>query len=433
MWGFLPPAVSDVFLRAVVTRLLRGDRTALEDTLCSFLGSRAAAAGTSWVVVLGVLLEELAAHTHGRREVVLPSYSCNEFTKATLLAGLQPRYVDLKPNLAADPAAIAAAIGPRTLAAFAINNVGRESENARIRALCDQHGVVCVEDATYTFLGRADHDGRRFGSYGHFAVLNFSEGKIVPVGGGAVVCNHADGVDAIAAVRARIGQRPAASTLRELLSLVVYRAGSSRFGYTAYRLLREATGADLKKRLSMEPTRADEVGHDLVRDAGGHVVFRPGRARALKEQTELRPLGRAKQLCGVAIIDRAAHVRAVRMTRYQAFCRALAGAPRVEILPYPAAGTCIKAPVVVRAEVSAAQRSALDRLGVIRGYATDYPTYGDPAYPSSNRFFDLLFTLPLHRHIDDAAVRDITRALAALDSPIEGGHTPPVRATEAHR
>src|SRR5205823_3260057 len=104
------------------------------------------------------------------------------------------------------------------------------------------------EDATYTFLGRADRDARRFGGYGHFAVLNFSEGKIIPVGGGAVVANQPDGVAAIDAVRARIAQRSPGSVLHELASLCVYRAGSSRWGYTAYRLLREATGADLKKR-----------------------------------------------------------------------------------------------------------------------------------------------------------------------------------------
>src|SRR5262249_18521660 len=317
MWGFLPPAVSDVFLASVVARLVRGERGGLAQARCAFLGSRAAAAGSSWVVVLGLLLEQVAARQPKRREVVLPSYCCNEFTKATLLAGLQPRYVDVKADLAADPEAIVAAFGPRTLAPLAINKAGRESENARIRALCARDGVICVEDATYTFLGRSDHDGRRFGSYGHYAVLNFSEGKIIPVGGGAVVTNIDAGVSAIEAVRARIARPPANSTLRELVSLLIYRAGSSRLGYTAYRLLREATGADLKKRLSMEPTRVDEVGHDLERDAGGRVVFRPGRARALKEQTPLRPLGRAKQLCGVVIIEQADPGRAARSRRYQ--------------------------------------------------------------------------------------------------------------------
>ena len=136
----------------------------------------------------------------------------------------------LKADLAADPEAIAATFGPRTLAAFAINNVGRESENARIRALCDRHGVICVEDANYTFLGRSDHDGRRFGSYGHYAVLNFSQGKKIPVGGGAVVTNIDAGVSAIEAVGARIARAPANSTLRELVNLLIYRAGSSPLG-----------------------------------------------------------------------------------------------------------------------------------------------------------------------------------------------------------
>jgi perosamine synthetase len=413
MWGYLPPAMSDVFLPPVLLRLLRGDPIALEDEICAFLGSSAAATGSSWVVVLGLLLEELAARQPGRREVILPAYSCNEFTKATLLAGLVPRYVDLRADLAADPTAIRAALGPATLAVFSVNNVGRESDNAAIRALCDAHGVICVEDATYTFLGRSDHDGRRFGSYGHFAVLNFSEGKIVPVGGGAVVANQPDGVDVVAVVRARIAQRPPGKAVSEVASLCLYRAGSSRWGYTAYRLLRAATGADLKKRLSMEPTRAGEVGHDLERDGGGGVVFRPGRAQALKDGTELRPLGRVKQLCGAEIIRHAEPIRADRLRRYHALRRALTGIAAVEVLPFPADGTCIKAPILVRATVTPAQLRELDRLGVIRGYANDYPTYGAAEYPSSNRFFDELFTLPLHRAIDEAAIAAIARALGA--------------------
>jgi hypothetical protein len=58
MWGFLPPAVSNVFLASVVARLLRGERGGLDQALCTFLGSRAATAGSSWVAVLGLLLEQ---------------------------------------------------------------------------------------------------------------------------------------------------------------------------------------------------------------------------------------------------------------------------------------------------------------------------------------------------------------------------------------
>lgn len=411
MWGFLPPAVSDVFLPTVALRLLRGDTSSLEEAICRFVGSRAATTGSSWVVVLGLLLEELATRNPGKREVVVPSYSCNEFTKAALLAGLEPRYVDVKSDLAADPEAIAGGFTARTLAAFSINNVGRESENGRIRALCDQRGVFCIEDATYTFLGRSDHDGRRFGSYGHYAVLNFSEGKIVPVGGGAVLTNVSDGIAVIDAVRARVARVPATATWRELLSLAIYRAGSSRLGYTAYRLLRELTGADLKKRLSMEPTRADELGHDLARDERGRIVFRPGRERALKQQSGLRPLGRAKQLCGVVIIENEERVRASRTRRYRAFRDALTAAGAIEVLPYPIDGTCIKAPVIMHRDISTAEQAALDRLGVIRGYSADYPTYGDPSFPMSNRFFDHLFTLPLHRYVDDRTITEIAHAL----------------------
>jgi dTDP-4-amino-4,6-dideoxygalactose transaminase len=411
-WGYLPPAVSEVFLPAVVARLVRGDASGLEDEISRYLGSHAAAAGSSWVLVLRQLLEAIAATRPDRREVILPSYSCNEFTKAVLLAGLRPKYVDVRRDLACDPLAIEGAITRDTLAAFSINNIGRESDNAAVRELCDRHGVVCVEDATYTILGTSDRDHRRFGTYGHYAVLNFSEGKIIPVGGGAVVTNVADGVVVIDRVRAQIKTQPATSSLRDLLSLVVYRAGSSRLGYSAYRLLRQLTGADLKQRLAMEPTRAKEVGHDLERDASGHVALRADRASTLDDRGSLHPLGRPKQLCGVEIIRNADRIRRQRRARHEAFCHALGAVSAVELLPLPAQGMRIKAPLVMLTDLSDAAQGELERLGVCRGYSTDYPTYGPASSPNSNRFFERLFTLPIHRHIHDGIVREITAALA---------------------
>jgi dTDP-4-amino-4,6-dideoxygalactose transaminase len=417
MLGYCPPAVSDVFLGRVVLRLLAGQRGGLEDELCAYLGSRAAAAGSSWVHVLALLLEELARRGGGRDEVILPSYSCNEFTKAALLAGLRPRYVDLQRDLAAAPESIQHAIGSRTLAVLAINNVGRESENGRIRAVCDRRGVLCIEDATYTFLGHSDHDGAKLGTYGHYAVLNFSEGKIIPVGGGAVVGNIAPAADVLAVVRARIAQRPAPRPLQELARLALYRAGSSRLGYTAYRILKQLTKVDLKKRMSMEPTRAGEVGHDLTRDAAGAVHFVAGREQALRDDAVLHPLGRAKQLVGLEVIRHADEIRAARAARYDAFRRALASTAAVELLPYPHDGMYIKAPFLLHGDPSPDEERELDRLGVIRGYSTAYPTYGDPAYPHGNLFFERLFTLPLHRAVRPRLVHEIAARLAAIRAP----------------
>jgi perosamine synthetase len=416
-WGYLPPAVSDVFLASVVGGWLGGKRTTLESEICAAVGCGAAAAGSSWVLVLRQLLEELAAAQPARREIVLPSYSCNEFTKATLLAGLRPRYVDLTSDLTSDVATLGGVIGPNTLAVFSINNIGRESDNAGVRELCDRRGVVCIEDATYTFLGVSDRDGRKFGTYGHYAVLNFSEGKIIPVGGGAVLTNIDAGTDVIGRVRARIAVQPPQSPLRELVSLFVYRAGSSRAGYSAYRWLRELSGADLKKRLSMEPTRADEVGNDLERDAQGNVALRSERATTLANQAELRPLSIVKQLCGICVVRNAARLRSQRQARYAALQRALEHVPGVQLFRLPADGMPIKAPFLILGEVTPEQLRQLDKIGVARGYATEYPTYGDSAYPSSNRFFERMFTLPVHRYVSDSVIREIATAVSAVTAP----------------
>src|SRR5262245_32815976 len=154
----------------------------------------------------------------------------------------------------------------------------------------------------------------------------------------------------------------------------------------------------------MEPTRAGEVGHDLERDHRGHVALRGERADRLGDSRDLRPLGRAKQLCGSEIIRNAVRSRDRRRARHEKFHNALARVTSVRLLDLPADGMLIKAHVIIVGDLSDAQRRELERLGVAHGYATDYPTYGDPAYPSANLFFERLFTLPIHRHIGEGIV-----------------------------
>jgi len=234
---------------------------------------------------------------------------------------------------------------------------------------------------------------------------------MIPVGG-AVVTNIDAGVSAIGgragADCPRAGQLHAARAgqsahlPRRLVGLWVDRQSPAARGDRSRCEEAAVDGADARRR-SRARSAATPAGGGVPPGAGAGVEGADAAAAAGTGQAALRGGD-----------HRASGPRRCRPRhRYQAFRRALEAAPAIDVLPYPTDGTCIKAPIVVRATFDVAHQRALDRMGVGRAYDSDYPTSGDPAYPRSNRFFDLLFTLPLHRYIDDAAVEEIARTLTA--------------------
>jgi dTDP-4-amino-4,6-dideoxygalactose transaminase len=115
-----------------------------------------------------------------------------EFVKSTLASGLTPRFVDVDCQGRTPPSAIEAATSAQTLAVIGVNNVGVESDNNALAAVAEEAGAVFVEDATYTYLGRSSalpHESSKppLGATGHVSMLNFSEGKLLPLGGGGAV------------------------------------------------------------------------------------------------------------------------------------------------------------------------------------------------------------------------------------------------------
>ena len=89
-----------------------------------------------------------------------------------------------------DPAAVEAAITPRTKAIVAVDIFGYPCELDELRAICDRHGLALVEDACEALGAR--YKGRLLGSHGHPAVFAFYPNKQITTGeGGAVTTGSA--------------------------------------------------------------------------------------------------------------------------------------------------------------------------------------------------------------------------------------------------
>ncbi|WP_112311125.1 DegT/DnrJ/EryC1/StrS family aminotransferase [Pseudogemmobacter bohemicus] len=104
--------------------------------------------------------------------------------------GAVPVFVDILPDTwCLDPAAVEAAITPRTKAIIGVDLYGSMCDWEALRAIADRHGLALIEDAAEA-LGSTYCD-RPAGSLGDVAVFSFHGSKTITTGeGGALVTNN---------------------------------------------------------------------------------------------------------------------------------------------------------------------------------------------------------------------------------------------------
>jgi dTDP-4-amino-4,6-dideoxygalactose transaminase len=110
---------------------------------------------------------------------------------AVLHAGARPVLVDVLPEqLTIDPAAVAAAIGPRTRAIVAVHLAGWPAEMDALRALVAERGLVLIEDAAHAIGTR--YRGRSAGTLGDAASFSFYANKNLTTCEGGMVTTARD-------------------------------------------------------------------------------------------------------------------------------------------------------------------------------------------------------------------------------------------------
>lgn len=193
-FGLVPRAVTPLRpLDLLAGAVGHVDGTGLDEfreAIASRLGARHVATYPSFRHAICSCLRGLAtADPEARTGVVVPAYSCPDFFVAIEEAGLDAVPCDVDPStLAIDLDSAEAAITSDTLAVLAVNHLGYGNRMDALRDLCTDCGVYLVEDLGYSF--GTEFEGGPLGTFGEAAVLNFKEGKAVPVGGGMVTSNR---------------------------------------------------------------------------------------------------------------------------------------------------------------------------------------------------------------------------------------------------
>jgi dTDP-4-amino-4,6-dideoxygalactose transaminase len=114
-------------------------------------------------------------------EVITPSFTYIATTEVIALLGLTPVFVEVDPQTyCIDPAAIAAAITPRTKAIVPVHLYGQAANMNAIMELANQHHLFVIEDNAQA-IGSDYHlaDGRKVktGTIGHIGCTSFFPSK----------------------------------------------------------------------------------------------------------------------------------------------------------------------------------------------------------------------------------------------------------------
>ena len=182
----------------LVLEVLRSGRLSLgpwierfEEEIAERVGAPFAAAVSSGTAGLHMLCH-LAGLGPGD-EVITSPLSFVASANCFILEGALPVFADVDPStLNMDPAAVEAAITPRTKAIVAVDMFGYPSELDELRTMAVRHDLTLIEDSCEALGAR--YKGRPLGSHGTDAVFAFYPNKQMTAGEGGVVVTHSKDV-----------------------------------------------------------------------------------------------------------------------------------------------------------------------------------------------------------------------------------------------
>ena len=126
-------------------------------------------------------------------EVITVAHTAVATVTAIELAGATPVLVDIDPlTYTIDPAAVEAAISPRTKAIVAVHLYGHPADLEPLQAIAQRHKLALVEDCAQAH--GAKYKGQRVGSIGDVAAFSFYPTKNLGAmgDGGLITTRHAD-------------------------------------------------------------------------------------------------------------------------------------------------------------------------------------------------------------------------------------------------
>ena len=130
---------------------------------------------TSGRVAIALALRQMKVSADD--SVLVPSYHCASMIEPVIWAGATPVFYRINSDTSVNLDDIAAKVNASTKVLMVTNYFGFPQDLTKIRAFCDAHGLLMLEDCAHSFLG--EHNGKSVGSYGDYAIA--SSMKFFPI------------------------------------------------------------------------------------------------------------------------------------------------------------------------------------------------------------------------------------------------------------
>ena len=161
--------------------------TSFEQETAAYLGAKHAISCASGTDALQLAI--LAAGIKPGDEVITSPFTFIATAEAICYAGATPVFVDIDPKtFNINPALIEAAITPRTKAIIPVHIFGQPADMTPIKAICDKHHLLLIEDCAQSF--GAAIDGTMTGTIGPLGCFSFFPSKNLGCygDGGLITC-----------------------------------------------------------------------------------------------------------------------------------------------------------------------------------------------------------------------------------------------------
>ncbi len=169
--------------------LTMGPRTrAFEEALGAFVGTPHAVTVSSGTAALHLAC--LAAGIGPGEEVIVPAFTFVASAAAARYVGAEPVLCDVRGphDFNIDPDGRRAAASRRAHGrSWRCTSAGYPADVVALRALCDEHGLVLIEDCAQAIGARVDDGGRQVGTVGELGAFSFFSKKQLCVGEGGMV------------------------------------------------------------------------------------------------------------------------------------------------------------------------------------------------------------------------------------------------------
>lgn len=188
--------------RLAVDRVLRSgmlaqgpEVAAFEQEFASIVDGRRSIAVNSGTSALHLAF--LAAGIGPGDEVIVPSFSFAATANAVSLTGAVPVFADIEIDyFSLNPAAVEAAITPRTKAIMPVHLYGHPSDLVSLTAIAEKHGLQLFEDAAQAHA--ASVNGVPVGAWGIAASFSFYPTKNMTSGEGGMITTSSPELERVA-------------------------------------------------------------------------------------------------------------------------------------------------------------------------------------------------------------------------------------------